>query len=571
MSDFVFGSLSTTEKRAAHLQRRMGGVRHENRMEQTAVVTTAVFPHQSPTISVTVELDQTVERVECVLDLPEQATIPLHPIKTEWDMLNWSYYQVWQVALPPQAADTLVRYQIIAHLADGSQRLADDGATFSYYVRDHQPPDWAEDAIIYQIFPDRFAVENGRFLPTHNDLNAVFGGTIRGIIDKLDYIDEMGFNCIWLNPIFPDDTHHGYHASDYFSVNPRLGTLDDMRELVELCHQRGIRLLLDFVANHWGSDHDTFIAAQAERDSPYHDWYNWKKWPHAYESFFGVAELPQINTDNPAVRDYLFRSVSFWLTEIGFDGLRLDYVLGPSLDFWTALYAHVKTIKPDAWMYGEAVTSPDEQLLYNGRFDGTLDFVVAQAMRDTFARENMTVAAFDALLNQHEQFMPARFSRPSFLDNHDMDRFLWAADGDKRKLKLAALCQFTLAGAPIVYNGTEVGMSQNAPIHVQPSQGMAECRLPMVWGDGQDADLRAYFRWLIQLRRDHAVLRNGRRRTVFVDGKTAVYIYLRYNEQAQLLVALNLGHQAQTVTVVVNGKPHTIALAPQEGQVVVVE
>lgn len=566
MSDFVFGSLSTTEKRAAYLQKRMRGVRHENRVEPTAV-----FPQQSPIITVTVELDQIMERLECVMDLPETAVYPLHFIKTEWDMLNWAYYQVWQIALPPQPAGTLVRYQIIAHLSDGSQQLADDGAAFSYYVGNHQPPEWTADAIIYQIFPDRFAVENGRFLPAHDDLNAVFGGTIRGIIDKLDYISEMGFNCIWLNPIFPDNSHHGYHATDYFSVNPRLGTLADIRELVEKCHQRGIRLLLDFVANHWGSDHDSFIAAQADRHSPYHDWYNWKKWPDEYESFFGVAELPQINTDHPAVRDYLFRSVTFWLTEIGFDGLRLDYVLGPSLDFWTALYAHVKTIKPDAWLYGEAVTSPDEQLVYNGRFDGTLDFVVAQAMRDTFARESMNIVAFDALLNQHEQFMPASFSRPSFLDNHDMDRFLWAADGDKRKLKLAALCQFTLAGAPIVYNGSEVGVNQNAPIHVQPSQGMAECRQPMVWGDDQDADLRDYFRWLIGLRREHAVLRNGRRRTLVVDGKTAVYVYLRDDGQEKLLVALNLGHQAQTVTVTVDGKPYTIALAPQQGEVVVVK
>ena len=96
---------------------------------------------------------------------------------------------------------------------------------------------------------------------------------MRGIIDNLPYIAGLGFTAIWLNPFFPDDTHHGYHASDYFTVNPRLGTLDDARELVDKCHERGIRLLLDFVGNHWGSKHASFQAARADRNSPFYRWY----------------------------------------------------------------------------------------------------------------------------------------------------------------------------------------------------------------------------------------------------------------------------------------------------------
>ena len=96
---------------------------------------------------------------------------------------------------------------------------------------------------------------------------------MRGIIEQLDYVADLGFNCIWLNPFFPDDTHHGYHATDYFQVNPRLGTMAEMRELVAAAHARGIRLLADFVANHWGRNHPTFQAALADRDSEYHDWY----------------------------------------------------------------------------------------------------------------------------------------------------------------------------------------------------------------------------------------------------------------------------------------------------------
>ena len=112
-------------------------------------------------------------------------------------------------------------------------------------------------------------------------------------------------------------------------------------------------------------------------------------------------------------------------------------------------------------------------------------------MRNTFAAGTMSLAAFDAFLNRHEAYFPAQnvFSRPSFLDNHDMNRFLWQAGGDKRKLKLAALVQFTLGGAPIVYNGTEVGVTQERGIHDANSQGMEECRQPMLWGDEQDLSL----------------------------------------------------------------------------------
>ena len=216
------------------------------------------------------------------------------------------------------AADgTLVRYQILAYPADGGEPIpADDGATFSYLVGDPAQPEWAREAIVYQVFPDRFYPGNGRAWNQTNDLNDIYGGTLRGIIEKLDYIADLGFNAIWLNPFFPDDTHHGYHATDYFAVNPRLGTLDDIRELVAAAHERGIRLLLDFVANHWSSEHATFRAAQADRNSEYHDWYTWYDWPHEYKTFFGVKELPQINLEHRPAREHMLKAARYWLAEL---------------------------------------------------------------------------------------------------------------------------------------------------------------------------------------------------------------------------------------------------------------
>jgi len=156
---------------------------------------------------------------------------------------------------------------------------------------------------MYQIFPDRFFPGNSRPWNSTRSLNDFYGGTIRGILDKLEYIQSLGFNTIWLNPFFKTTSHHGYNASDYYAVEPRLGTMEDIRELITTAHKLGIRLILDFVANHWSKDHFTFQDAQYNPHSQYHDWYFWKKWPDDYECYFNVRELPKINLNNSSARD----------------------------------------------------------------------------------------------------------------------------------------------------------------------------------------------------------------------------------------------------------------------------
>lgn len=569
MTEFVFGTLSTLEKRVLQQQRLRTGVVHRSRLTPRAP-----RPGDAPQLTVLVGLPQAVSRVVCTVSEPETAVIDLQPGDIEWDLLNWQYVQTWQGTLPPQPEGTVVRYTIAAHPAHGGDPIpADDGAAFSYYVGDPAAPAWSREAIVYQIFPDRFYPGDGRSWNPVNSLNDIYGGTLRGVIDKLDYIAEMGFNCIWLNPFFPDDgEHHGYHAVDYFDVNPRLGSLDDVRELLQAAHTRGIRLLLDFVANHWSSRHESFVAAASDPDSPYRGWYNWIDYPDDYETFFGVMALPQINTEHPQVRDYLLRSIRFWLGEIGFDGLRLDFALGPSLDFWTDVRAAVKAVKPDAWIFGEVVETPTTLLDYEGRLDGCLDFPLAQSMRDLFALEQLDLATFDAFLTQHEQFFPDTYSRPSFLDNHDMNRFLWLAGDSREKLKLAALSQFTLAGPPIVYNGTEVGVHQNHGMQDPESEGMIESRQPMLWGADQDAELRDYFRWLAQLRREHPVLWRGARTTVHLDAAAQTVAYVRHDGQESVLVALNLSQELRQIEIDAPafGVTHAFVLAAQSGDVHVV-
>jgi glycosidase len=189
-------------------------------------------------------------------------------------------------------------------------------------------------------------------------------------------------------------------------------------------------------------------------------------------------------------------------------------------------------------------------------------------MRNTFGFGTMNVAAFDTFLGQHEAYFPAYFGRPSFLDNHDQNRFLWLAKGDTRKLKLAALCQFTLPGAPIVYNGTEVGVSQTRDKEDASGVGMAEVRQPMVWGDDQDKSLLDYYKWLIDLRRQHPVLRQGKRQTLHVD-TAGTYVYAVYDDVEVVVAAFNLGDQEQSITVPVPNcsESKTFVLPPWGGAV----
>jgi len=563
MNESIFGRFVTPERRADYLQSICFGVAHLNRMTPNAPGVA-----DAPVLTVTVETGKQIDRIECVVSLPETAVLPFSRAAINWDLLNWSYRETWHCTLPPQPEGTLVRYQIMAYPADNSEPiLADDGAIFSYLVDSSSLPEWTRDARIYQIFPDRFSPGNGRSWNNVSGLSDIYGGNLRGIIDNLDTIDDMGFNCIWLNPFFPDKTHHGYHATDHSSINPRLGTLDEMKELVEKAHARGIRLLFDFVANHVGSQHPYFQHALEHEDSPYHDWFLWESWPEKYVAYFDVPDLPEIDTNHAGVRQYLFDSVRYWLDEIGFDGLRMDYVLGPTHDFWTELRQIVRQTKSDAWMFGEATHTPDYLMTYNGRFDACLDFLLTQHIRDTFAFNTLDVAAFDNFLNLHTEFFGAEACLPSFLDNHDMDRFLLIAGNDKRKLKLAALCQFTLAGPPIIYNGTEVGVHQDVLIHDPNSQGMEECRQPMLWGDDQDSDLRDYFHRLLHLRRDHPVIWQGERKTVHVDAGAGTYAYTISDGTESILVVFNVSNQERTFAIRFPDKEmiNRVVLAPWSG------
>ncbi len=561
--DFIFGTMATDELRLAAIQHEGRGVHHGSR-----IVPADPEPGQPVELMVSIGTAVSADKVIAFYTRDgsdparTSASIALTAGDVVWDTLLCGYRQEWRAVLPRQPDGTHVRYRIVAGGRNGTEVWADaDPATgvpaiFGYHVDRERVPDWLRDAVIYHIFVDRFHPGVGRDWLGAETFNDIWGGTLRGVIEQLPYLEALGVTCLWLSPVFPSPSHHGYDATDYLHVEPRLGTDDDLRDLFATAHTRGIRVLLDYVANHVSNEHPAFVRAITEVAAPERQWFTFEHWPHEYRSFFGVPTLPQINNENLAARRYVIDCAKYWLAQ-GADGFRLDYAIGPSHDFWTQFRAETRAVNPGSCTVGEVVDTGALQRSYLGRLDGVLDFLLLQHIRAFFAFDTITASTFDNFLRRHLAYFPDDFVLPSFLDNHDMNRFLWIVRGDVRRLKLAALCQFTLPHAPIIYYGTEVGLSQLHDLEFPDgTRRMEESRTIMPWGAAQDQVLREFYTQLIRLRRRHLPLWSGERRPVELTDAGLYVVALGPAENA--IVGLNRSETVERVTL---AQPLTLALA----------
>lgn len=569
--DFIFGTMATDTLRLATIQAQGRGVYHGNR-----ITPADPEPDQPVTITVSVGTAVSADTVQAFYTLdgsPPTVDAPMIELERGavlWDTLLWGYRHEWHGTLPAQPQNTHVRYRIRVQSRSGAEVWADpdpasgEPTTFAYHVDRERVPDWLRDAVIYHIFVDRFSPGSGRAWNAAPTLNDIWGGTLRGIIEQLPYLETLGITCLWLSPVFPSPTHHGYDATDYLHVEPRLGADDDVRELFAAAHARGMRVLLDFVANHLSNEHPAFLAAINDPAALERSWFTFEEWPTHYRAFFGVRSMPQVNNEDPGARDYIIGAAKYWLGQ-GADGFRLDYANGPSHGFWTQFRAETRAIKPDSFTVGEIVEKAELQQSYQGRLDGVLDFLLLQHIRAFFAFDTLTAGAFDSFLRRHLAYFPADFVLPSFLDNHDMNRFLWVARGDIRRLKLAALCQFTLPHAPIIYYGTEVGLSQRHDLeYPDGSRRMEESRTPMLWNADQDQAVLDFYTRLIKLRREHGAVWRGERRTLALhdDG---LYVVAVGEGRGSAIIALNRTNTEQRVHI-----PAATALALATAQAVAI-
>ena len=440
-------------------------------------------------------------------------------VETEWDTLNWGYLARWETTLPGQPDGATVQYRIGGWRDGSSEFFADfpdaqsvaeqaaanyfhqrplnsldpvptptDGMIFAYHVDTITIPDWARNAVIYQLLVDRFYPGDGKGWLQTDVLNRPMGGTLLGVRDKLGYMADLGVTCIWLSPTWVAHSVHGYDVIDYMKTADYLGGDDDLHTLIDAAHKRGLRVLLDLPCNHLSNEHPYFQEALKDPNSPCRDWFTFNDSSIGYRTFFNVRMMPEVNLANPAARQWMVEIGQYWLREFDADGYRLDYANGPGPDFWTYFYTGCKTVKPDCFMFGEVVDAPEFQRSYIGRLDGCLDFYLEEQLRRTFGLKMQPTEDFERNIERHQVHFPPGFLMPSFIDNHDMNRFLHIAGGDKDALRAALRRQFQLPNPPILYYGTEVGLSHERGTR---ELGLEAGRVPMLWGDQQDRVLLA--------------------------------------------------------------------------------
>jgi hypothetical protein len=536
MEEFTFGTLATDELKLTHHRAARRGLQHGNDLAPRDPL-----PGQPVTVTVRVGQDLDADSVACyyTVDGSEPAgsrgmatngaVLFLQPEEFAWDTLAWGYGAAWRGTLPAQPEATRIRYRIGAWHGDAPELFADwprvldvveaaahaffhgpslpvptvqgagGGRTFVCPVDRLGPPDWARRAVIYQIFVDRFSPGAGRDWRQTTDLRAVWGGTLWGVAEKLDHIAALGADCIWLTPIFASTSHHGYDAVDPMRVEPRLGGEQALAALVDRAHALGIRIVLDMVCNHVSDRHPTFRAAQADPQSPYRRWFTFDDSAIGYRTFSGVASMPEVNVADAGARTWLIDIARYWLREFDIDGYRLDYANGPGPDFWADFWTACKAERPDCYCFGEVIDAPDVQRTYVGRLDGCLDFHAGEMLRRTYAFRTRTEDDLARFLARHGRYFPHNFLMPTFIDNHDMDRFLYIAGGDVDALRRAVAVQMQLPGPPIIFYGTEVGLTQAAG--KDDGLGLDVCRVPMAWGEGQDRSLFAFYQEQIRERR----------------------------------------------------------------------
>lgn len=420
----------------------------------------------------------------------------------------------------------------------------------------HSPPEWVKEAVFYQIFPERFAKGDPSIDPEGvlewGDVPSptnFFGGDLQGVLDNLDYLVELGINAIYFNPLFSATTNHKYDTKDYMLVDPQFGTNEKLKELVNACHNRGIRVMLDGVFNHCGHTFPPFVDVQQNGPaSRYADWFHIRDWPLKeedgipnYATFGFEPIMPKLNTGNEKVKTYLLEVGRYWIGELGLDGWRLDVANEVDHQFWREFRREIKRANPDAYLLGE-IMHDAMPWLQGDQFDAVMNYPFTNIVLDFFARRRIDAIQFAQSINTQLASFPQQVTEAAFnlLGSHDTVRLLTLCGGNKRLMKLAVLFQLTFLGAPCIYYGDEIGLDgEHDPYN----------RKCMEWDPGkQDRELLGFFRRLIAMRKAHPALRGSGLRFLTVTGHPQLLAYERRDEQDRFLLLLNNNETECSVT-----------------------
>lgn len=442
---------------------------------------------------------------------------------------------------------------------------------------------WWNDRVFYEIFVRSFYDSDGDGI-----------GDFRGLTSQLDYLNDgdpttdtdLGITGIWLMPINDSPSYHGYDVTDYRTINPDYGTMDDFREFLAEAQARGIAVIIDLVVNHSSSQHPWFIDSRSAPDSEYADWYVWADenpgyrgpdgqnvWYRSGDRFYYAvfwSEMPDLNYTNPAVTEEMYAISTFWLEDVGVDGFRLDAIKFITEDgtlqqntsltheWLRGFHSHVRSVNPDALLVGEAWTSTMQIIPYVGdEVDIAFEFDLATGIvrGSTFGINSPVLTALQPVLDLYPEGQYA-----TFLTNHDQDRVMSQLRGDVGAARVAASIYLTLPGVPFIYYGEEIGM-----VGVKPDE---QIRTPMQWDTtpmtagfttgrpwrpvnpdstgvnvanqtGEPNSLLNHYRALVHTRSANPALRRGSMHLV-ENTVGSLFTFLRHTDEQTLLVVINM-------------------------------
>jgi cyclomaltodextrinase len=459
-------------------------------------------------------------------------------------------------------------------------------------------PGWIKDAVFYQIFPDRFARSASVEKPSNLEpwdspptAQGYKGGDLVGIVERLDYLQELGINAIYLNPIFQATSSHRYNTHDYFQVDPILGGNKAFHILLEQLHRRGMRVILDGVFNHAGRGFLQF--SDILENGSYSAWLDWfviEGWPISaydgnkpanYQSWHGRRELPALNLENPQVQEYIFQVAEHWIAQ-GIDGWRLDSPSSVQVPgFWEEFRRRVKQLNPDTYLVGE-IWRDGTPWLQGDRFDGVTNYLFAETIiafaagnrvlpeliqkpnpkRDYYPFPALDAVQFGEKIESLLELYPSEITHAqlNLLNSHDTPRLLTLAQGDVASVKLATLFQMSYPGVPCIFYGDEIGLAGGPD---------PDCRRAFPWEDRErwNEELLDFFKTVIRARHRYRALRHGSYTRLHAAG--SVYAFARHTDDEAVIVVLNTAESPCSVTLPVanyyrDGQPLTAHLAGRE-------
>lgn len=412
-------------------------------------------------------------------------------------------------------------------------------------------PQWAANKVVYQIFPSRFAatqpVDKELWykapITPMDDLH----GNLRGIIEHLDYIKDLGIDVVYLTPIFKSNSCHKYDTIDYYQVDPSFGTTEDLKELVQKSHERGMKVVLDAVYNHSGREFFAFqdILEKGEK-SKYLDWYfidelpprgEWGEIPN-FKCFGYYGGMPKLNLKNPEVEKYITDVACYWIKECDIDGWRLDVGDEISHFFWKNFRKAIKAVKKDMLIIGE-IWHYAGDFLEGDEWDTVMNYPFYLNLIDLLADEKINVSQFV----QNLGYLKGRLNKKCYplmwnlIDSHDTARFLHLCHDNKKKQHLAAAFQLLMPGMPMVYYGDEYAM---------PGANDPDCRRGMYWDEEyQDKEMYNWYKKLMQVRKTHACIVEGEMIETIANDDEDTIVMIRKNGEETIAMLFNCGNSAK--------------------------